>query len=409
MKWIWILLVAALALGSAVLLMPRAHHAASSAATFDAFLRQTREEAALPGIAVVIVRDGEIAHASGHGFADVETGRPMTPDTPMNLASISKPVLGIAVLRLRDENKLSLDADINEYLPFAVRNPNAPDTPISMRMLATHTSSIADFYAPDEFTPGEDSSTELGDYLQDLLSPNGARYDDGAHYLNAAPGSTREYSNLGAAVAGAAIEATAGEPLAEYQQRTLFTPLGMSHTSWRIADFAQGELANRYRVRQCIPWINLCTDTERPIWNEIIGRLFDPPARFKHVEPYGQLGEPTYPDGGLNASANDLATLMLAIMNNGAVGEYQMLSPQSFEDMFQLQAPALDDRQRFFWRDRDGLTGHAGSDRGVFTYMYFDRTQRNGFIVLINRTPDSGTERTMDAIIARIRSDFFKQ
>ncbi|NJO33667.1 MAG: hypothetical protein HC869_11530 [Rhodospirillales bacterium] len=74
--------------------------------------------------------------------------------------------------------------------------------------------------------------------------------------------------------------------------------------------------------------------------------------------------------------------------------------------MLRPQAGELDGRQRFFWRDRDGFTGHAGSDRGVFAHFYFDRAGRSGYIVLMNRTPDAGSERAMEAIVLRIRKDF---
>ena len=71
-----------------------------------------------------------------------------------------------------------------------------------------------------------------------------------------------------------------------------------------------------------------------------------------------------------------------------------------------MQLPAsLDDRQRFFWRDRYGLTGHAGSDRGVYTSLYFDRAKGNAIIVLMNRTPDGDTEVAMERIFERVSSE----
>jgi CubicO group peptidase (beta-lactamase class C family) len=275
-------------------------------------------------------------------------------------------------------------------------------------MLVSHTSSFADLYVSNDFTKGADAPGPLNAYLADLLSASGAHYDKGAHYLETAPGAAREYSNLAAGVAGAVAEAVAGESLASFQRRTLFAPLGMTHTSWIIADYGPGELATRYDVRQCAPWTSLCANTEQPEWNEILARVFDTPRRFKTFEAYPQLGNPNYPDGGVNASANDLAILMMTLLNDGVRGETRVLSPENFNEMLRLQAEGIDARQRFFWRDRDGLTGHAGSDLGVFTYFYFDRAKRNGFIVLINRTPDAGTERTMDAIAARVGAEFFK-
>lgn len=391
------------------LVSPRQRHVAGEQDAFDSFMGAMLEEAAIPGVAVVVLRDGAIVHSAGYGYADIETRRPMTADTPINLASISKPVMGMALMRLREEGRLDIDADVNGYLPFTVDNPNIEGEHISVRQLAAHTSGIADFYDPDWFVADADPAAPVGDYVRQLLARDGAHYDGGAHYLDAAPGAEREYSNLGAGLAGAVVEAVAGESLASYQARTLFAPLGMSQTSWRIADYAPDTLAVRYRVRQCAPLAPLCVNTEAPVWNEVMARVFDPSFRSKHFEAYPQLGNPNYPDGGLNASARDLSVLMQALFEDGAQGETRILSAESMAEMFQLQAEQLDDRQRFFWRDRDGLTGHAGSDRGIFSYFYFDRAHRNGFIVLMNRTPDAGSERAMDEIASRIRSEYFAE
>lgn len=343
---------------------------------FDAFINETISASAIPGVAIVVLRDGEIVHSAGYGYADIERGRAMTADTPMNLASISKPVLGMGLLRLREEGRLDLDADVNDYLDFEVDNPNVEGERITLRTLAAHTSGIADFLDESTYVPNADPPMPVGDFVRQLLVPGGARYNNGAFYLNASPGAAREYSNLGAGVAGAVLESVAGESLASYQARTLFRPLGMRHTSWRIADFGPNELAVRYNGSTSF-------------------------------EPLPHYGNPNYPDGALNASANDLAILMRFVFGDGTLGRRRVLSSESMAEMFRLQAEGVDTRQRFFWRDRDGLTGHLGSDAGVFTAFFFDRTHRSGFIVLMNRTPDRASEQAMVQIAGRIRTDFF--
>ena len=365
-----------LALAAMVFVVSCASAPPDDRAPFEAFVNRTIGEATIPGVAIVVLRDGETVHSAGYGYADVERGRAMTADTPMNLASISKPVLGMGLLRLREEGRLDLDADVNDYLDFEVDNPNVEGERISVRTLAAHTSGIADFLDESTYVPNADPPMPVGDFVRQLLVPGGARYDDGAFYLDASPGAARVYSNLGAGVAGAVLESVAGESLASYQARTLFRPLGMRHTSWRIADYGPNELAVRY---------NMSTT----------------------FQPVPHYGNPNYPDGGLNASANDLSILMRFVFSDGALGRQRVLSSESMAEMFRVQAEEADARQRFFWRDRDGLTGHLGSDVGVFTAFYFDRAQRNGFIVLMNRTPDRATEQAMMQIVLRIRADFF--
>jgi hypothetical protein len=77
-----------------------------------------------------------------------------------------------------------------------------------------------------------------------------------------------------------------------------------------------------------------------------------------------------------------------------------LLSEKSFMELFKLQLPdSLSTRQRFFWRDnKEGLTGHSGSDLGVFTSAYFDLKKQNAVIILMNRDVDAVTEKAMDEI-----------
>lgn len=102
---------------------PRQPIVSDEANSFDGFAAALIEEQAIPGLAIAVVKDRKIVHMRGYGFADLRSRTPMTPDTPMNIASISKPILGIVLLQLRDKGRLDLDADINGLLPFRVDHP----------------------------------------------------------------------------------------------------------------------------------------------------------------------------------------------------------------------------------------------------------------------------------------------
>lgn len=400
-----------LAVGAAVywVTAPRQSVASDDAKSFDGFAEALIDEQAIPGLAVAVVKDHQIVHMKGYGFADVQSRRPMTPDTPMNIASISKPILGIILLQLRDKGSLDLDADVNAHLPFRVNNPHADGIPISIRQLATHTSGIADYYDPADYHRGADSPVGLTTYLRSILSADGARYDRGAHYLDAKPGTVREYSNPGAGVAGAVAEQVGGAPLAALAQENLFGPLGMTNSSWLLADYPAGKLATRYEVSQCLPRTGFCADTTDPKLNYVIGKVLRPSRADRRLEAYPQFGNPNYPDGGVNASARDLALLAQSLLAKGKTSNGWLLKPASFEEMLKLQLPpSIDDRQRFFWRDRDGMTGHAGSDRGVYTSFYFDRAKGSAIIVLMNRTPDLETEDAMARLFERAKTDLLR-
>ena len=136
------------------LILPKQAFTSEQAKGFDGFLTAVMEEESIPGLAIAVIRRRELVRLEGRGWADGASGRKMTADTPLNIASISKPILGIALLQLRDKGLLDLDADINGYVPLRIVNPNSPATPITLRQLATHTSSIADFADPADYAAG---------------------------------------------------------------------------------------------------------------------------------------------------------------------------------------------------------------------------------------------------------------
>ena len=105
----------------------------------------------IPGAAVAVVRDGSVVWTDAWGFADVAAKKPATADSLFHLASVSKTITATSLVMLQAAGKFKLDDDINAYLPFAVRNPNAPGTPITFAQLLQHRSSIRDditFYGP---------------------------------------------------------------------------------------------------------------------------------------------------------------------------------------------------------------------------------------------------------------------
>lgn len=375
---------------AAILALGAAPAVATPDPGFDAYVEGLRGARQIPGVAIAVIRDRRIVKLQGYGLADAERGRAMTADTPMNVASVSKPILGLEILRLAERGRLDLDGDINRDLPFVIDNPNVAGETVTLRQLATHTSAIIDFDAEGE-SPTSDRPLPLADYLQSVLTPGGARYREGRHYAAWSPGTSRECSNMGARVAGLAAQRIGGAPLARLMARDVFRPLGMTRTSWEARDYRPGELAVRYEVVTCKP--GPCAD-----------------GKARRLEPRPPNLNTNYPDGGVHSSAADLSRLAMAILNGGRAGQYVLVRPDTFAMMLrpQLTDPG-ESRQRFFWRERDGMVGHSGSDYGVFTAFYFDVARGEAVVVLINRTPDLSTESAMSELLAKIRATYFRR
>ncbi len=351
-------------------------------------------EAAIPGMAVAKVENGEVVFTGVYGDADVDNGRPVTKDTLFNIASISKPIMGLVLMQLVDQQKIGLDSDINNYLPFKVDNPNIENETITLRHLATHSSGIADYYDTQSYGINQDSETKLEQHVKSLITYEGSLYNNGERFLKYAPGTKRKYSNLGAGLAGQLVEAVTGETLAEYSKNNLFKQLGMSNTSWLLHDLNLADIAVPYEVEL----------------NYVINEFVAPPRSYKSFIPYPHFGNPQYPDGGMRTSIEQLSSFLKQLLTNRDVKGEPILSDENYSEMFKLQlAPEVSDSQRFFWRDRGGLTGHMGSDLGVATSMYFDLSTQTGFIILFNRGLDESSGRAMNKIAETLMTTTFSQ
>jgi len=186
---------------------------------FSAWLEGQMLERGLPGVAAGVVADQELVWSAGFGFADSAARIPMTPQTKFRMASHSKLFTATAVMQLREQGKLRLDDPVSKYLPwFTIKPAESDDPPITIEELLTHSSGLPR-EAGAHWTTFEFPTTEQ---LRDLMRAREAAF---------APEVRWKYSNLGFSVAGMIVEAVSGQKWADYVQREIFQPLGMSSSS----------------------------------------------------------------------------------------------------------------------------------------------------------------------------------
>jgi CubicO group peptidase (beta-lactamase class C family) len=388
---------------SAWFILPKQINLSEDTQSLDELIPALMIEAAIPGLAIAKVTNGEVSLINTYGKANIETDLIVTHDTQFNIASISKPIMGIALLRLVEQGKLDLDRDINDYLSFYIDNPKVKGEKITIRHLASHSSGIDDYYDIDSYSENKDPQTTLKQHLKSLLTKSGDKYENGIYFLESKPGEFRKYSNLAAGLAGQIVEEVTGLALAEYSKAQLFGLLGMRNASWRLNDLELSNIAVPYEVKQCIPYSFICANTESTKTNHIIGQYFNPPIENKQFLPYPHFGNPQYPDGGIRASIKEMSQLLVSVLNNEDSSGKQLLSDEAYNEMFKLQLPPdVSSNQRFFWRDRNGLTGHMGSDLGVFTSIYFDMNSKTGFVILMNRGADAKAGEAMQKIASAL-------
>ena len=203
----------------------------------DAACAAFAEQERIPGLALGIVQEGRLVHATTVGLADREAGRRVAVGTAFRIASMTKNMTALAILSLRDRGWLQLDAPLAHYVPqFAAVKPATLDSaPVTVRHLLTHT---AGFVTDD---PWGDRVLGMTPAELDTVIATG-------HLFARPPGLAFEYSNLGYALLGRVLTNVCGEPYQAYMRRTFLEPLGMAHTTFDApAAAALGDYAFGYR------------------------------------------------------------------------------------------------------------------------------------------------------------------
>jgi CubicO group peptidase (beta-lactamase class C family) len=355
--------------------------AAAAGSALDGLVEQRMSEGGMVGLGAAIIVNKKVVWAKGYGFADKERGDPFTPDTVMNIGSISKTFTGVALMRAVQEKKLSLDEDINTYLPFKVVHPFFPDERITLRQLATHTSGITDRWAVYErvYHYGGDSPETLQSFLEGYFTSAGKDYAK-ENFLNVKPGAHREYSNMGAALAGYIVELAVGEKLNVYTKRHIFAPLKMNNTGWFLSEIDPARHAKLYVAQ---------------------GGLTIP------IQLYG---ETTYPDGGVRTSVAELSRFFVALLNDGEYEGARILDKKSVDEMLRFhytEANKPDNvnlkekNSGVFWQTKFNVTriGHGGSDPGLKTEMLADLSKEIGVVLFTNTSQCDDAQGAFVAII----------
>jgi CubicO group peptidase (beta-lactamase class C family) len=378
----------------------------------DAELAAVVDEPAcqLASLSVLAIRNGQVCYEQQFGQRFIgqtpAASKPADRHTLYRIASISKMMTTLGLMRLVEAGKLGLDADVSGYLGFELRNPHFPDRPVTLRTLLTHRSSLRDDAG---YSFGSDTA------LKDFVMPGARLYDKGAMWAaNAGPGDYFTYCNLGWGIIGTVMEAVTGERFDRLMKRLLIDPLGL-RAGYNPAELAPQDLANvatLYRKRT--------TDTE--IWDANgpwIAQADDYSSRAPQapagIEKYviGANATPFSPTGGLRISAHDMGVVMLMLMNGGVHDGKRILGQSTLDQMFTRQWTY--DGQGGNGDSLDGLfncwglgneqfpddpathtrlvegggfaaVGHLGDAYGLMSVFVADLKNRNGMVALVGGT-----------------------
>ena len=274
----------------------------------------------IAGAVTAVVTKDRVLHFETTGLADVATKRPMQADTLFWIASMTKPVTGVAILMLQDEGKLKVTDQVAKYLPgFAnLKTPSGKPANLTITQILTHTSGLGE--APG---PASREAKTLAD-LEKLWLAAPMQYE---------PGERWRYTQSGINAAGRIVEVVSGMTFDAFTEKRIFAPLGMRSTTFYPTDEQRSRLATSYaRSKE--------------------GNALEPVAPRAE---YGPRDRPPQGNGGLYSTAPDYARFVRMLLGGGTLDGKRYLSDASIK---LLSTPQTGDLPTgFFQNDTYGNRG----------------------------------------------------
>jgi CubicO group peptidase (beta-lactamase class C family) len=245
----------------------------------------------IAGAVTVVVSKDKVLHLETTGFADVAARRPMTPDTLFWIASMTKPVTGVAVLMLQDEGRLKVSDPVAKHLPefAALKTPSGKPANLTIAQILTHTSGLGEATGP-----AAAQAKTLADLVPIWL----------AAPMQYEPGERWKYTQSGINAGARIVEVVSGMTFDAFVQKRIFDPLGMKSTSFYPTEEQRARLATGYAK------------------NKDTGALEPVPPRPE----FGPRDRPPQGNGGLYSTPADYAKFCRMLLNGGTLDGRRYLS-----------------------------------------------------------------------------------
>ncbi|MGQ7830666.1 serine hydrolase domain-containing protein [Altererythrobacter sp. Z27] len=337
---------------------------------------------------VVVAFDSEtIRPLIVEGVADRASGRQVEANDPVRIASISKLIMALATLRLVNDGKVSLDADVSDYLGWKLRSPHFPDAKVTLAQLLSHRSGLRD--RVDYIIP-------LGESLRERVS------DPDAWFADAPPGEAPfEYANLGSPVVATVLEAATGERYDRLVERTVFAPLGIEACLNWVG-------CSPERVQRAVVLYRDTGEVARDDAADLPPNCAIPVAEGVEcsLDDYvpGTNASILSPQGGVRIGMMDLARIGQELMRERSqVFPNEMMLPAG-EALFAEQSPGQDFFCRYgfhmqvidesdstckdtLFGDGQARLGHAGEAYGLRAGLWFTMEGRQGVAYFTTAVP----------------------
>jgi CubicO group peptidase (beta-lactamase class C family) len=292
-----------------------------------------------PGLTYAVVNNGEITSVGARGVVEMYSDAGVTPESPFLTGSISKSFTALAVMQLVEAGQVDLDSKVARYLDAFSSEPAGK---ITIRQLLSHTSGYSTLQGNTSHTDATGDPDELARRVDQLAEVTPA----------ASPGEKWQYSNANYAVLGRLIEVVDGRDYESYVTTKILEPVGMADS------FVSDGQAHESMVTGHTPWFV----TKRPL-------------------PVQKTQRSTAPQGGIVASAGDLARYLQVMMN----GQDDVLSADG-KALMMRPASEISPLYGFGWfvNPSNGTVWHSGASPGFETLATMVPSERKGVVVLVN-------------------------
>ena len=326
----------------------------------EADILSLMQQTPVMGLSVAVVKGNKIVYSKALGLKNAETRTPLSATDMFRIASISKSFSATAIMQLVEKRKITLDDDVSDLMGFKVRNPQFPETIITLRMLLSHTSSLND---------------SEGYFSLDAINPS-VNINWQNCYNSYEPGKRYQYCNLNFNMVGAIIEKRSGERFDCYVPDHILKPLDL-YGGYNVNELDENRFARLYEYN---------TDSAKFIYSATAYA-----ARKEEIANYKTgYSTPIFsPTGGMKMSAPDLAKYMMMHMSYGKVkGKKRIISKRSSRLM---QTP-LSGKEYYGLAllkttkliAGETMTGHTGSAYGLYSAMFFEPNKKFGIVVISN-------------------------
>jgi CubicO group peptidase (beta-lactamase class C family) len=336
-------------------------------------INQFMDKSGTLGLAVAVVKDGQVVYTGSFGKRSPIDETPLQDGDIFRIASISKSFTTSTLMKLVEEGKVSLDDEVSSLTGFPVQNPQFPETPITVKMLLSHSSSLND---------------SQGYFTLNTLNPATNR-DFAKCYNNYEPGTAYEYCNLGFNTIGTIIEKLSGVRFDKYVREVVILPLNLT------ASFNVDDLPDATFVPLSHPDTTGFAETGKINFTVSEGIYDSPAPRIDTGYIMGYTTPVFSPTGGMKTSARDLARYMIMHMNYGIdpASGVRIISEENSKLMQTPAIPTGDEGGYGLALTRttnliigETMVGHTGSAYGLYSAMYFEPEKKFGIVMMTNGT-----------------------